>query len=292
MQGGFEVGPTVEACTKGIWLWSEPSYIMLPDNTTVAVLYLDTEYVQHMIIIICIYWHISFTSGACRGIGAAGATAEHDARIFSLATLLCSLLIYNSVGSIDEEAVQSLSFVANLTKHIQLKSGAAGAEAAVAEGADLEDEASDDSDEDVHPSPAAGHRRAPKKGSDESQGEEGEEEGDDISAMLGVSPTNPKKQTPTTAVTKPAHKTTPSSSKSRSSVSQVMGFFRSGSASRSAAAVGKDSDEDDEERVDYIDDLKRSQRKKRAAAKRALANRLREEARRAAGLRREKARTC
>jgi hypothetical protein len=48
-----------------------------------AVLFLDTE-----------------------GIGAAGATAEHDARVFSLATLICSLLIYNSVGAIDEDAIQ------------------------------------------------------------------------------------------------------------------------------------------------------------------------------------------
>jgi len=40
-----------------------------------------------------------------RGIGAAGATADHDARIFSLATLLTSLLLYNSLGPIDEEAI-------------------------------------------------------------------------------------------------------------------------------------------------------------------------------------------
>lgn len=78
-------------------------------------------------------------------MGAAGSTAEHDARVFSLATLLCSVLLYNSVGAIDEEAVQSLSFVANLTKHIQLRSGAGGAEVAVMEGAALEEAASDES---------------------------------------------------------------------------------------------------------------------------------------------------
>lgn len=81
----------------------------------------------------------------CRGMGAAGSTAEHDARVFSLATLLCSVLLYNSVGAIDEEAVQSLSFVANLTKHIQLRSGAGSAEVAVMEGAALEEAASDES---------------------------------------------------------------------------------------------------------------------------------------------------
>jgi hypothetical protein len=40
---GFEVGPTVEACTKGIWLWSEPLYLALPDGTQYAVLFVDTE---------------------------------------------------------------------------------------------------------------------------------------------------------------------------------------------------------------------------------------------------------
>lgn len=40
---GFEVGPTVEACTKGIWLWSEPFYTTTNDGTSVAVLFFDTE---------------------------------------------------------------------------------------------------------------------------------------------------------------------------------------------------------------------------------------------------------
>jgi Guanylate-binding protein, N-terminal domain len=47
---GFEVGPTVEACTKGIWLWSEPLYLPLPESLggsggdqQYAVLFIDTE---------------------------------------------------------------------------------------------------------------------------------------------------------------------------------------------------------------------------------------------------------
>ena len=42
-------------------------------------------------------------------------------RIFSLAILISSYFVYNSVGSIDEQALQNLSLVVNLTKHIQLK---------------------------------------------------------------------------------------------------------------------------------------------------------------------------
>lgn len=42
-------------------------------------------------------------------------------RIFTLAILLSSSFIYNSVGSIDESSLNQLSLVVNLTKHIQLK---------------------------------------------------------------------------------------------------------------------------------------------------------------------------
>ena len=56
------------------------------------------------------------------GLGALDEDSNHDVRIFSLAILLSSYFIYNSVGSIDENALQNLSLVINLTKHIQIKS--------------------------------------------------------------------------------------------------------------------------------------------------------------------------
>ena len=36
---------------------------------------------------------------------------------------MSSFFLYNSVGSIDENALQQLSLVINLTKHIQIKAG-------------------------------------------------------------------------------------------------------------------------------------------------------------------------
>jgi hypothetical protein len=56
------------------------------------------------------------------GLGALDEDSNHDVRIFSLAILLSSFFLYNSVGSIDENALQNLSLVINLTKHIQIKS--------------------------------------------------------------------------------------------------------------------------------------------------------------------------
>ena len=56
------------------------------------------------------------------GIGALDEDSTHDTKIFTLAILASSCFIYNSQGSIDENAIQNLSLVVNLTKHIQLKS--------------------------------------------------------------------------------------------------------------------------------------------------------------------------
>lgn len=95
----FSVGDTIEACTRGINLWSEPLEVKNEDGSSFAILFLDTE-----------------------GISSTAADTEHDARIFSLAVLLSSLIIYNSVGVIDEDAISNLGFVANLTRHIQAKS--------------------------------------------------------------------------------------------------------------------------------------------------------------------------
>uniref|UniRef100_A0A6U6DJ11 GB1/RHD3-type G domain-containing protein n=1 Tax=Guillardia theta TaxID=55529 RepID=A0A6U6DJ11_GUITH len=96
---GFQVGATVNSCTKGLWLWNKPLMTKLADGSEVKLLIIDTE-----------------------GIGSLDADADHDAKIFALALLLSSYFIYNSVGSIDESALNNLSLVVELTKHIRTKS--------------------------------------------------------------------------------------------------------------------------------------------------------------------------
>lgn len=90
--GGFAVGGTVNACTKGIWMWGEP--IVMEDGTN--YLFLDTE-----------------------GLGSVDREQTHDTRIFALALLLATNFIYNSRGVIDGNAIEDLSLVVNLSKHIQ-----------------------------------------------------------------------------------------------------------------------------------------------------------------------------
>ena len=55
------------------------------------------------------------------GIGGLDEDGNHDMRIFSLTLLLSSFFVYNSMGSIDENALASLSFVSNISKHIKVK---------------------------------------------------------------------------------------------------------------------------------------------------------------------------
>ena len=95
---GFGVGPTTQACTKGLWCWGQPIRGKSSDGQPVTIVVIDSE-----------------------GIGSLEEDQTHDTKIFTLAILASSVFIYNSVGSIDEAALQNLSLVVNLTKNIQLR---------------------------------------------------------------------------------------------------------------------------------------------------------------------------
>lgn len=91
--GEFRVGPTTESCTRGIWLWApEP-----PIRNAVGerVLFMDTE-----------------------GLAATDNDERYDAQIFSLGLLLSSLFVFNTMGVIDEGAIDRLYLVSELTKHV------------------------------------------------------------------------------------------------------------------------------------------------------------------------------
>lgn len=55
------------------------------------------------------------------GIGGIDEEADHDTKIFLLGLLLSSFMIYNSVGPIDENALQNLSLICNLSKNLKIK---------------------------------------------------------------------------------------------------------------------------------------------------------------------------
>ena len=53
------------------------------------------------------------------GLGSLEEGEQTDTKIFLMALMLSSYFIYNSMGSIDEKAVQSLSLIINLSKLLQ-----------------------------------------------------------------------------------------------------------------------------------------------------------------------------
>ena len=83
-QRGFGVGPTINPCTKGLWCWTQ----MLEtthNGQPLKFLLIDSE-----------------------GIGSIDEDENHDTKIFLLALLLSSFFIYNSIGTIDENALNNL----------------------------------------------------------------------------------------------------------------------------------------------------------------------------------------
>jgi hypothetical protein len=80
------VSPTINPCTKGLWIWKKVLRSTNPDSP--AMLMIDSE-----------------------GLGATDQNADYDNKIFLLSILLSSMLIYNSTGAIDENALMNLSTV-------------------------------------------------------------------------------------------------------------------------------------------------------------------------------------
>ncbi|XP_004841367.1 guanylate-binding protein 5 [Heterocephalus glaber] len=86
---GFSVGSTLQAHTKGIWMWCVP-HPEKPDHTLVL---LDTE-----------------------GLGDIEKVDDtNDAQIFALAILLSSTFVYNTMNNIDQGAIDLLHNVTELT---------------------------------------------------------------------------------------------------------------------------------------------------------------------------------
>ncbi|PNJ21387.1 GBP1 isoform 1 [Pongo abelii] len=93
---GFSLGSTVQSHTKGIWMWCVPH----PKKRDHILVLLDTE-----------------------GLGdVEKGDNQNDSWIFALAVLLSSTLVYNSIGTINQQAMDQLYYVTELTHRIRSKS--------------------------------------------------------------------------------------------------------------------------------------------------------------------------
>ena len=90
---GFGVGDSIQACTKGLWIYKK--FFDGPNNT--KIVFIDTE-----------------------GIDALDANDTHDVRVFTLALLLSSAFLYNSVGAIDETALQTLNLMTRVVNNVKV----------------------------------------------------------------------------------------------------------------------------------------------------------------------------
>ncbi|XP_052035034.1 guanylate-binding protein 1-like isoform X11 [Apodemus sylvaticus] len=95
-QKGFSLGSTVQSHTKGIWMWCLP-HPQKPERTLVL---LDTEGLEDV----------------------KKGDNQNDCWIFALAVLLSSTFIYNSIGTINQQAMDQLHYVTKLTDLIKSKS--------------------------------------------------------------------------------------------------------------------------------------------------------------------------
>ncbi|XP_041509701.1 guanylate-binding protein 4-like [Microtus oregoni] len=92
---GFSLGSTVQSETKGIWMWCVPH----PTKPTHTLVLLDTE-----------------------GLGdIEKGDPKNDSWIFALAVLLSSTFVYNSMNTINRQALEQLHYVTELTQLIRAK---------------------------------------------------------------------------------------------------------------------------------------------------------------------------
>ncbi|KAK4780276.1 hypothetical protein SAY87_016382 [Trapa incisa] len=89
---GFGVGHMRDTKTKGIWIWGTPVDLNI-NGVRTSVFYLDTE-----------------------GFESVGKSNVYDDRIFALATVLSSVLIYNLPETIREADISRLSFAVELAE--------------------------------------------------------------------------------------------------------------------------------------------------------------------------------
>ncbi|XP_069862423.1 guanylate-binding protein 7-like [Dipodomys merriami] len=93
---GFHLGSTVRSQTKGIWMWC----VTHPVKTNFTLVLLDTE-----------------------GLGdVEKGDPKNDSWIFALSILLSSTFVYNSMGTINQQALDQLHYVTELTELIRTKS--------------------------------------------------------------------------------------------------------------------------------------------------------------------------
>ena len=92
---GFQVSASVNACTKGLWIWSKPVF---NEKDYLNIIFMDTE-----------------------GLDSVDRDSTADSKLFALSVLLSSYLMYNSVGAIDESSISNLALITHLIRNVTIE---------------------------------------------------------------------------------------------------------------------------------------------------------------------------
>ena len=79
---GFQVGSTINSCTKGLWVWGKPLIGKTAKGELINILVVD-----------------------CEGFGSTEEEVNYDTKLFALNMLITSCFLFNSVGAIDEGSI-------------------------------------------------------------------------------------------------------------------------------------------------------------------------------------------
>jgi predicted nucleic acid-binding Zn-ribbon protein len=113
---GFQVSPSTRACTKGLWIPGAP----IPSQTfwnTIGIRSDDDGIDEPYNVLVV----------DTEGINALDRDQSYDMRIFTLALLLSSVFVFNSLGAIDENAISTLSAVASVAETLTKQANRRGA---------------------------------------------------------------------------------------------------------------------------------------------------------------------
>ena len=100
---GFEIGQSVESCTKGIWIWNKTITLKKePDHRQSKKGNEEDDFVTVLI--------------DTEGLNSSERSADADLKIFALTVLLSSSFIFNQMGPITEQALSDLGLIVNLVK--------------------------------------------------------------------------------------------------------------------------------------------------------------------------------
>src|SRR3990167_7687497 len=104
---GFNVGSTTRACTKGIWIWSSPLELDLSVGK-------DTDIPTDLFFL------------DCEGLGSLERDSSLDNLLLTISLFTSTILIYNSVGALEERRIEELAALTALVDRISRKNEEVG----------------------------------------------------------------------------------------------------------------------------------------------------------------------